>query len=174
MKNYAVIRTDRMFGTDNRAGLVSVLIPDEYNDSPLEHLENGCVVVLNGLTEGERELYAIQQTTGSETDLTNLAILATPELLYDERLHNLDDFTNMAGKAARAYRPHHGDIFSVTKEGLDVGAATDPIAVGWAINTKAGWKLSAADDSGNPGAALGRVIAVDNTGRYTYYVIQIN
>ena len=174
MKNYAVIRTDRMFGTDNRAGLVSVLIPDEYNDSPLEHLENGSIVILNGLVEGERELYAIEQPTASSMIHPNMAIIATPELLYDERLRNLDDFTNEAGKAARAYRLHHGDIFSLTAEGLDVGDATDPIAVGWAVNPTAGWKLAVEDDSADPGEAMGRVIAVDNTGRYTYYVIQID
>lgn len=169
-KNYGVIRTDRMFGTDNRAGLVSVLIPTEYDDAALEHLENGCVVKLNGLVEGERELYNISMPDSE--NLVDLAIIASPEMLYDERMRNLDDFTNVAGKPARAYRLHHGDTFSLTLPCFGNVPGTAPAIGDRVAVSGTGWKLVYGGD--NVGAGNGTIIDINVVGRYTYFAIQID
>lgn len=51
-------------------------------------------------------------------DLNDCAIVAAPEVMYDERKKNLDEFINEAGKATRGYIPRSRNVFSVTKEGF--------------------------------------------------------
>ena len=165
---YGVIRTDRMFGTDNRAGLISVKYMGA--GSTATAIDNGNVVKLNGLMDGEREVYK-GVTPAANSALNEIAIIATPEVMYDERKRNLDEFQNAAGKIARAYRPHSGDVFSVTKDALD-GAASP--AVGNIVELKAGIKLNVAASATNGSTKVGTVIAIDNVGRYTYYVIQVD
>lgn len=162
--SYGVIRTDRMFGTDNRAGLISVKYMGADGETPTA-IENGCVVKVGGLMEGEREVYLGTAPEGGETK-EQIAIIATPEMMYDEHKHDLDEFINKAGKICRAYRPHSGDIFSVTIDALD---ATD-VAVGNAVSVGEGVKLAV---SASADAPLGTVIAIDQVGKYTYYVIQV-
>lgn len=165
---YGVIRTDRMFGTDNRAGLVSVKYMG--SGSTETAIENGNVVKLDGLMTDEREIYK-GVTPAANSKLNEIGIVATPEVMYDERKHNLDEFVNEAGKIARAYRPHSGDIFSVTKDALDGAAAP---AVGNVVELKAGIKLNVAASATSGSTKVGTIIAIDNVGRYTYYVIQVD
>ena len=165
---YGVIRTDRMFGTDNRAGLVSVKYMG--SGSTETAIENGNIVKLDGLMADEREIYK-GVTPAANSKLNEIGIVATPEVMYDERKHNLDEFVNEAGKIARAYRPHSGDIFSVTKDALDGAAAP---AVGNVVELKAGIKLNVAASATSGSTKVGTIIAIDNVGRYTYYVIQVD
>ncbi len=165
---YGVIRTDRMFGTDNRAGLVSVKYMG--SGSTETAIENGNVVKLDGLMADEREIYK-GVTPAADSKLNEIGIVATPEVMYDERKRNLDEFVNEAGKIARAYRPHSGDIFSVTKDALDGAAAP---AVGNVVELKAGIKLNVAASATSGSTKVGTIIAIDNVGRYTYYVIQVD
>lgn len=165
---YGVIRTDRMFGTDNRAGLVSVKYMG--SGSTETAIENGNIVKLDGLMADEREIYK-GVTPAANSKLNEIGIVATPEVMYDERKRNLDEFVNEAGKIARAYRPHSGDIFSVTKDALDGAAAP---AVGNVVELKAGIKLNVAASATSGSTKVGTIIAIDNVGRYTYYVIQVD
>lgn len=165
---YGVIRTDRMFGTDNRSGLVSVKYMG--SGSTETAIENGNVVKLSGLMTGEREIYK-GVTPAANSKLNEVAIVASPEVMYDERKHNLDEFVNEAGKIVRAYRPHSGDIFGVTKDALD--GAAEP-AVGNVVELKAGIKLNVAASATSGSTKVGTIIAIDNVGRYTYYVIQVD
>lgn len=165
---YGVIRTDRMFGTDNRAGLVSVKYMG--SGSTETAIENGNVVKLDGLMADEREIYK-GVTPAANSKLNEIGIVATPEVMYDERKRNLDEFVNEAGNIARAYRPHSGDIFSVTKDALDGAAAP---AVGNVVELKAGIKLNVAASATSGSTKVGTIIAIDNVGRYTYYVIQVD
>ena len=50
----AVVRTDKMFATDNRAGLVSVRY--QPGDT-MTAIDNGNVVKIGALEEGSREVY---------------------------------------------------------------------------------------------------------------------
>jgi hypothetical protein len=90
--------------------------------------------------------------------------------MYDERKRGLDEFINEAGKVCRGYRLHKGDIFSVTKDGLD-GVETP--AVGNIVELKAGTKLNVVASATSGSTPVGKIIAVDVVGRHTYYAILV-
>lgn len=170
---YAVVRTDRLYGTDVRAGLVSVKYMGA-NGSTATAIENGNVLKLGALMGDaangyEREVYA-GAAPAADTSLAEIVLIATPEVLYDERLRNLSDFRNEAGEICRGYRLHSGDIFSVTKEALDGAAAP---AIGNVVELKAGTKLNVAASATSGSTVVGSIIAIDETSRYKYFVIQV-
>ena len=74
-------------------------------------IENGTLVFVGGLMEGEREVHEI--TTDGEG---MVGIVCTPEVEYDEKgYHGLETFTNREGDVVRVGILHKGDIFSVTE-----------------------------------------------------------
>lgn len=160
MAKYTVIRTDNLSGTDQRADLLSVRV---YEADETVDVENGAIVKVGALEEGEREIY---KATFAEdgNNLDDCAIVAGVEVDYDERNRNLDDYINKAGKAVRAYIPRNRNFFSVTAEGFV--NKTVP-AVGGAVGIGAKGKLDAAK------TGVGTCVAIETAGRYTYYVIQI-
>lgn len=161
--SHGVIRTDLMYGTDVGAALVSF----KYYNAAGEpaDIDNGCVVKLSGLLDGEREIYkAVDVAAGDK--LEDCVIVATPEVMYDERKKNLDEFYNEAGVAARGYRFHPGQIFSITEDAL---AGTK--AKGDVVELAAGTKLNTAAAATGDATVVGEILYVENTGRYTYYVI---
>ncbi|MBR1525570.1 MAG: hypothetical protein IJ640_02805 [Prevotella sp.] len=165
------MRTDNMFGTDVRAGLVSIkYIVDDVETA----IENGNVLKVGALmgdaTNGyEREIFAGAAPAANDA-LSDIVLIATPEVMYDERKRNLDEFINEAGKPCRGYRLHKGDIFSVTKDALDGVAAP---AIGNIVELKAGTKLNVAASATSGSTVVGKIIAVDVVGRYTYYAILV-
>ena len=177
MLNYAVVRTDNMYGTDVRAGLVSI----EYmgaNGSTPTAIENGNVLKVGALLSHgtspdityEREIF-VGSAVAANDSLDSVVLIATPEIVYDERLQALDDFRNEAGKPARGYHMHSGDIFSVTKGALD-GAASP--AIGNIVELKAGTKMNVAASATSGATTVGKIIAIDVVGAYTYYVIRVD
>lgn len=172
---HAVVRTDRLAGTDVRNMLVSIKYLGADGNTPTQ-IENGNVLKVGALeaidaAKGvyEREVFVGAAVAASD-DLKDVVLVATPEVMYDERLRNLDDFVNEAGKICRGYRLHKGDIFSVTKEALD--GKTTP-AINDVVELKAGTKLNVAASATSGSTAVGKIIAVDVVGRYTYYVILV-
>lgn len=166
-EKYGVIRTDLMSGTDVAADLVSLKYMGT-GDEPTE-IMNGCVVRLDGLLEGERELWKAV-TPAANTPIEEIAIVATPEVLYDEHKHNLDDFINEADRAARGYVPRSRNIFSVTIDALDAAATPE---VGDVVELQADVKMKVVKSATGGSTQIGKVIAVEKAGRYTYYVIQL-
>ena len=167
--NHAVVRTDRMEGTGDRNSLVSIKYIVSTTPTAIE---NGNVLKRGDLLEGEREVFAGAVPAANDA-LDDIVLVATPEVMYDERLRNLDDFINEAGKIARAYHLRKGDIFSVTKEAL-AGAETP--AVGNVVELKADTKLQvvkAATGATDGSTVVGKIIAIDVVGKYTYYVILV-
>lgn len=165
---YGVVRTDRLMGTDVRSMLESVKYMGA--GSTATAIDNGNVVKLDGsLMTGEREIKKGVTPAASDA-LDAIVLIASPEVMYDERKRNLDEFQNEAGKVCRGYHLHSGDIFSVTKDALD-GVATP--AVGNVVELKAGIKLNVAASATGGSTVVGKIIAVDVVGRYTYYVIQV-
>lgn len=159
----AVVRTDKMFATDNRAGLVSVRY--QPGDS-MTAIDNGNVVKLGTLEDGSREVYkGVTPTAGD--NIKDIVLIASPEVMYDEHKRNLDEFQNAAGDIARGYHLHTNDIFSVTKEAL-VGATP---TVGSVVELTAGTKLNVVSSA--TGTEIGKIIDINIVGRYTYYVIQV-
>lgn len=158
---YCVVRTDLVSGTKQPADLRSVRF---YNaEGEKAEVENGVIVMLQGYEEGQREVMkAVAATAGAK--LSECAIIAAPEVMYDERKHNLDEFINEAGKAVRAYIPRSTNLFSFTAEGF-VNKAVP--AVDAEVGIGANGKIDAA------GTGLGKCIHIETAGRYTYYTIQI-
>lgn len=164
---HGVIRTDRMYGTDVGANLVSVKYMGAGTTETA--IDNGCVVALDGLMTGQREIYK-GVTPAANTALGKIALIATPEVMYDERKKNLEEFENEAGVICRGYILHANDIFGVTAEALDAAAA---IAVGNIVELQAGVKLKVVGTATTGSTGVGKVIAIEKAGRHTYYVIQV-
>lgn len=167
---YGVFRSDLMTGTNVAADLVSLKYMG--SGSTETAIENGCVVKLNGLMTGEREVWKAV-TPAANSDKSEIVVVASPEVMYDERKKNLDEFINEAGSIARGYILHSRDIFSVTAAALNIGVGVTP-AVGYVVELMAGTKLNVVSSPTASTTSIGKIIAIENTGRYTYYVIQVD
>lgn len=161
--SYCVFRSDLMSGTDVAADLVSCRVYDTDEETPIA-VENGTIVELKGYEEGQREVMKAALAT-ADSDLNNCVVIASEEVMYDERKKNLDEFVNEAGAICRGYVLRSRNMFSVTKEGF-VGSAV-PSAAGTAVGIGTGGKFNTS------GSGFGTCVAIENAGRYTYYVIMI-
>ena len=129
----------------------------------MAEVENGVIVQLQGYENGEREVHKAVAAT-ADADLNECAIIAAPEVMYDERLKNLEDFINEKGKAVRGYIPRSRNTFSFTKEGFVNGVVP---TVGAEVGIGANGKINAS------GTGLGKCVHIEQVGRYTYYAIEI-
>ena len=159
MAKYCVIRTDLMAGTKNPDQLVSVRY---YADEAVAEVENGVIVELKGYEDGQREVMKAVAAT-AESNLADCAVIAAPEVMYDERKKNLDEFINEAGKAVCGYRLPDRNMFALTAEGF-AGAAP-------ALNGKVGIGANGKLDAAKTG--FGECVHIETAGRYTYYTIKI-
>lgn len=170
MANHAVVRTDKMFGTDNRTGLWSFKYTTGSGSSKADAaIDNGNVVLLGALIDGEREIYDAT-TPAANSDLKKVVLVASPEVNYCPCKYGVENFENVAGKPARGYSLTTGCIFSVTKDALD-GKATP--AKGDVVELKAGTKLNVASSATSGSTQVGKIIEIETVGRFTYYVIQV-
>ena len=161
MTKHCVIRTDLMSGTDVGADLVSLRVYDAEGNHIA--VDNGTIVELQGYEDGQREvMHAVLAT--AESAMENCAIVATPEVMYDERKTNLDEWVNEAGSICRGYIPRSRNMYSVTKEAF-VGETVP--------ENKAEVGLGANGKLDTAATGWGTVMAIETAGRYTYYVIKI-
>ena len=165
---HGVIRTDSMLGTDVGTHLVSFKYQPDSTDTAID---NGNVVVIGDLISGEREVHTAS-TPAKNSAFAKLAVVASVEVMYDERKKNLDEFYNEAGKICRGYYLHSKDVFSVTADALDIGESVTP-GVGSVIELIAGTKMSVVASLTSGSTQVGTIIDIEKNGRYTYYVIQI-
>lgn len=171
--SYSVVRTDKMFGTDNRGGVESVKYMGSGTTATA--IENGNVVKLDGLlavagsnpTDYERQIFK-GVTPAADSNIDEVVLICSPEVMYDERKKDLAEFRNEAGDVCRAYRFHTGDIFSVTADGL-----TGTCAIGSVIELQAGIKLKAVNSATSGSTKVGKCVDVETVGPYTFYVIQV-
>lgn len=170
MAKYGVVRTDNMTGTDVRSELVSVKYMGANKKAATE-IENGSVLKASELADGEREVFIGEQVS-KDTPIREVVLIAAPEVPYDERLRNLDEFINVAGKACRGYRLHSGNIFSLTKEAL-TGLASPAKGNVVELADKA-TKLNVVAAATASTTTVGKIIDVEIAGRYTYYVIKVD
>lgn len=162
---HAVVRTDLLAGTDVRSELVSV----RYQPSAtMTAIDNGNIVALGDLETGSRTVFK-GATPAANTPLNDVVLICSPEVMYDERLRNLDEFFNAAGEIARGYRLHSNDIFSATADAFD----TTP-AVGKVIELQAGTKMKVVTTATAGSTVIGKVIDKNVVGRYTYYVVEVD
>lgn len=158
---YSVIRTDLMSGTKQPADLVSLIVED--SGTPIA-VENGVIVKIGAYLDNEREL--LHATIAAYTDdMSELAVVASPELMYDERKEALEDFINEAGRPARGYRLRSRNGFSLTKEGF---VSATPPAVGDKLKIGTGGKLTT-DANGT----FGTCKHIETVGGYTWYYVEI-
>ena len=168
---YAVVRTDNMAATDTRSLLVSAkyFVVNEDSEKVATAIENGNVIKLGGLISGEREVFEGGVVAATDK-LDDVVLVASPEVMYDERKHNLHDFINEAGKIVRGYRLHSGDIFSVTAEALAVASP----AVNQIVELAAGTKLKNVASATQGSTVVGKIIAKDTVGGKDFFVIKVN
>lgn len=159
---YTVFRSDLLSGTSQGADLISARVYDTDETTPIA-VENGTIIEIKELEEGQREIYKAVLATSS-SKLSDCAVVGTPEVFYDERQKNLDEFINEAGTAVRGYILRSRNMFSETKEGFVGGTVPEK---GDEVGIGANGKLDAA------GTGFGTCVAIEVAGRYTYYVIRI-
>ena len=166
---YCVVRTDLMSGVKQPADLVSLRFYDGNDE--VAAVENGVIAKITALeshtvgsdTTYEREVWKAVAASSSD-DLADCVLIASPEVMYDERKHNLDEFINEAGEAARGYRLRDRNMFSLTAEGFVGGTAP---ALNAAVGVGTGGKLDAS------GSGFGTCVHIENVGAKTFYAIQI-
>lgn len=161
-EKHGVVRTDLLAGTDVRSGLVSAKYMGSGDTATA--IDNGNVIKIESLVEGEREIYKGVTPAASDA-LEDIILVASPEVMYDERLVSLEDFYNEADEICRGYRLHENDIFSVTAEALE--GSPD-------VNQKVALDAATKLKVGGEGTEVGTIIAKDIVGRYTYYVIKVS
>ena len=169
MAKHAVVRTDLMYGTDVRSGLVSVKYMGSDGGSPTA-LDNGRILRVGDLIDGEREVYEGADVK-ADTPIDEVVLVASVEVMYDARKRGLDEYFNEAEHICRGYRLHAGDIFSVTKEAL---GGNDAPSVGDVVELKDGTMLNVVSNATAGSTAVGNIIAVENASGFTFYVISVD
>ena len=112
MAKHNIVRLDNMTGTTVPTQLVSVIVYDK-NKKEVE-VDNGTLVyVSKERLDDNREVRKAYTEAPTDVTDTDVALLASPENVYDEREDDLEAFTNEAGSVARAYILNKGDIFAV-------------------------------------------------------------
>lgn len=153
---YCICRTDKLAGTGDVAALVNLKLH--------ANVENGNVVVIGARADGEREAYN-SVTPTADAKLGQIALVCEPEVMYDERKKNLNEFINEAGSIARGYVLHNGDEFSITAEGFDGTPKKGSV-----VELQAGLKLSAVDSAtGGSTTSIGEITDVEGE----YFVIRV-
>lgn len=170
---YCVVRTDNLAGTDVRSMLESVKYMG--SGSTETAIENGNVVKIDGLmadANGVPVEYEVMKgvTPAANSKLDEIVLIAAPEVMYDERKKNLDEFRSEAGAVVRGYHLHTGDIFSITAEGF---ANASP-AVGQIVELAASTKWNNVASATNGSTVVGKIIDKNIVGRYTYYAIRVD
>ena len=105
-----VLRLDVMSGNKDNTQVKSARY---YDAEVVADVENGTIVAIGGLDEGEREVHKVTPVT--EADVF-VGIVSTPEVNYDQRgVGDVDlaNFKNIAGDVIRVHVLHEGDVFSI-------------------------------------------------------------
>lgn len=164
---YTIVRTDMMSGTNNPADLVNVRYSPSATDAAVE---NGNVVLLGALDTDEVNVY-VGATPARDSALSKCVLIATPEVMADERKKNLNEFRNEAGAISRGYYMRSGNFFSVTTDGL-TNSTGGTIAIGDVVELQAALKLNvvAAGTGLTSGSTqVGTIYTIESP----YYVIRV-
>ena len=149
---YGIIRTDLMSGTTVAADLVNIKYQVSGTDTAIE---NGNVVKVGSLATGESNVF-IGGAPAANTPIDEVVVIASVELMADERKRNLNEFRNEAGEISRGYRLRSGGIYSITAECL---TGTD-IAVGNIVELQAGTKFKAVASLTSGSTQVGTIIDI--------------
>lgn len=153
---HAICRTDKMTGTTDVAALVNLKLHAD--------VDNGNVVVVGARATGEREAYSTS-TPAAGSALKSIALVCAPEVMYDERKKNLNEFYNEQGAIVRGYILHNGDEFSLTADGFE-----GTPAVGNVVELQAGVKLKTVGSATSNSTGVGTITDVENG----YYTVRVS
>ena len=158
MANYGVIRTDLVKAT--KSG--NILSGRYYVTTTATAIENGNLVKLDSLIDGERDLWKV--VAPGAIAASDLYVVATPEIIYDESLKSngaLDQFRNEAGTNSTLVPLEVGDIISVSDACINILSGETEPSVGSYVTpsaTGAKWQ-EIASDSLNTEIFRGKIIA---------------
>lgn len=159
---HGIVRLDNVSAQYNGALIKSVKY---YVGSTATAIDNGCIVALSGLMDGQREIYKAVAPTATSKVLLACGV----ELMYDESTyHGLGDYQNEAGKPFRAIELQTGDTFSATAEAFDTTPAKGNYVTVAAGSTKMTIKTSVTTET-----VLGTIVDIDTVGTDTYYVVSV-
>lgn len=164
MAKYAVVRLDRMSGTDDGSKILSGRFYKGTSGTlgPAE-IENGNVVHLTGELL-DREVFKVLTPTSDDKKET-IGLVASVEMDKDSCcvITGLNDFINKAdGEPQRIYRLETGDIFSVTAEAIE----GTPKKNNWLkLGSTTKWVAASASTD-----AIATIIDVETVGGRTFYV----
>ena len=166
MAKHAIFRADNCAFTKNPALLKSAKYMG--SGSTATAIDNGNFVAIGGLMAGEREVHT---ATTPAASTTYFGIVKTPEVMYDQSGvgdNYLANFENEADAVITVGILQKGDIYSVTGEALDKVPT-----VGQFVELQAGTKGKVVDSATPSSTQVGKVIAIEVSGRDTYYVVEV-
>ena len=156
MANHVMFRSDAMAGTTLGQYLVSLRVATE--------IDNGMLVAVGALEEGQREVKAMAAIT-AETKVGAIAVLGSEEVDKEASFDTVGGFTNKKGTIARGYILHDGGAYAVTAGAFEGGVpAKDAKVFAKAGSNK---HFTAGD------VEIGTCEAIENDGATTWYVIRI-
>lgn len=158
MANYGVIRTDLVKAT--KSG--NILSGRYYVTTTATAIENGNLVKLDSLIDGERDLWKVVAPGGITA--SDLYVVASPEIIYDESLKSkgaLDQFRNEAGANITLVPLEVGDIISVSDACINIlSGETEPSVGSYVTPSATGTKWQEiASSSLNTEVFRGKIIA---------------
>lgn len=140
-----VVRLDNMAATK----VPSLIKSAKYMESDVATaIENGELVTVGALVDGEREIHKATAPVGGDT---NIGIVCTPELLYNQNGvadGDLANYTNEANAVIRVMILQKGDIFSIAGESTSADKDVD-------------------------GEVVAKFMGTEVAGRYTYNVYEV-
>lgn len=161
---------------DNIEGAIPVSL-NYYSDASTEAaIENGRFVYLDSLVTGERELWKAIAPADVDNDnckisTGRLALVASPEYMTSGTAHNLDEFENAAGDAARGYILKKGNIISFSAEAFY--GSTQPTSTNKYVTLYADGNTLLTSTSSVSNNLIGLFIGSDVVGTQTYYAVYI-
>lgn len=96
--------------------LKSVYVGRIFNVMADFEIEQGNLVAIGDLVDGEREIYDAAAVTDATAE--KVALIASDEVNYDPRKAMWEDFTNEANYPAKAYELNENDEFTISEDGF--------------------------------------------------------
>lgn len=144
-----IVRLDNVAATKVPSLLKSAKFMGADGDTPTA-IENGQLVAIRGLMDGEREVYV---AVTPEVSDTVIGVVCTPEVIYEQNGlgdSDLSNFKNEAGDIIRVAVLQKADIYSYAD------ATT--------VESK---------DNITAGTLTAKYLATEVCGRYTYKVVEV-
>ena len=171
MANHAIVRLDVMLANNAMSAVKSAMYYSAYTNATTNTpaaIDNANIVELKDIIiDGDRELWVATTPTASAT---NIGIVTTPEVDYDERL-TIFDFENKANKPIRVHLLSKGvgQVFSATAEAFN----TTP-TVGDVVEVQAGTKMKVVASATNGSTTIGKIVGIEDVNGTTFYVVKVD